>query len=55
MLTLGFVTRTIIIMFSTNITQAIPEEMEFDPNSTPPCYKTADSVSYLLLKIRAQF
>ena len=25
--------------------QAIPEEMEFDPNSTPPCYKTADSVS----------
>ena len=28
--------------------QAIPEEMEFDPNSTPPCYKTADSVSCIL-------
>ncbi len=25
--------------------QSIPPEMEFDQNSTPPCYRTADSVS----------
>ena len=28
-----------------SIFQSIPPEMEFDPNSTPPCYRTADSVS----------
>lgn len=22
--------------------QSIPSEMEFDPNSNPPCYKTVD-------------
>ena len=25
--------------------QSIPSEMEFDPNSNPPCYKTMDEVS----------
>ena len=29
--------------------QAIPPEMEFDPNSTPPCYSTADQVFCCLL------
>lgn len=24
--------------------QSIPSEMEFDPNSNPPCYKTVDEV-----------
>lgn len=25
--------------------QSIPADMEFDPNSNPPCYKTKDEVS----------
>lgn len=36
-----------VLLCVCNDIQAIPEEMEFDPNSTPPCYKTEDSVSYL--------
>jgi hypothetical protein len=31
--------------FSVSFLQTIPPELEFDPNLTPPCYRTADSVS----------
>lgn len=27
------------------VVQSIPPDMEFDPTSTPPCYRTEDSVS----------
>ncbi len=27
--------------------QSIPSDMQFDPNSTPPCYKTQDEVNIL--------
>lgn len=26
--------------------QSIPSDMEFDPNSNPPCYKTQDEVQF---------
>ena len=29
--------------------QSIPADMEFDPNSSPPCYKTKDEVSNLMV------
>lgn len=35
----------------TYIVQSIPPEMEFDPNSTPPCYRTADSVCVAVLSL----
>lgn len=30
------------------ILQSIPSEMEFDPNSNPPCYKTVDEVGFFV-------
>ena len=35
-------------MFSFLFGQSIPADMEFDPNSSPPCYKTKDEVSCIL-------
>lgn len=31
-----------------SLLQSIPSEMEFDPNSNPPCYKTVDEVGIFL-------
>lgn len=34
----------VFISQETLFLQSIPSEMEFDPNSNPPCYKTVDEV-----------
>ena len=34
-----------MVPFFFSFLQTIPPELEFDPNLTPPCYRTADSVS----------
>jgi len=35
--------------------QSIPSDMEFDPNSNPPCYKTKEEVIHLSISLPVEY